>query len=157
MAAATVLLCWSSGAIAAGTCEISAVGVVFGTYDPSNPAPTTANGSLLATCTWTNGGSTSFTLTTSFSTGNSGSYPNRWMRRTGSTDRLNYNIYLDASYTQVRGNGTAGTVTGGPSTVTVSRNSRTATATGVLHGRIPAGQNVSPGSYSDTITVTLLF
>jgi spore coat protein U-like protein len=157
LAAVTMLLCCGGLAQAAATCTISAVGVAFGTYNPANPNPTTANGSLLATCTWTGGGSTTLSLTTSFSPGNSGSYPNRWMLRPSSTDRLNYNIYMDAGYTRIRGNGTAGTVTGGPAQVTVTRNNRTATATGTLFGRIPAGQNVSPGNYSDTITVTLLF
>jgi spore coat protein U-like protein len=157
LAAGLLLLCWNTVAPAAGTCTISAVGVAFGNYNPASPTPDTANGSLLATCNWTSGGATTFTLTTSFSPGNSGSYPNRWMLRPGSTDHLNYNIYMDAGFTQIRGNGTAGTVTGGPSQVTVSRNNRTATASGTLYGRIPAGQNASPGNYSDTIVVTLTF
>jgi spore coat protein U-like protein len=157
LAGVLLLLCCGSWVHAAATCTISAVGVAFGTYDPANPAADTANGSLLATCTWTGGGSTTLTLTTSFSPGNSGAYPNRWMLRPGSSDQLNYNIYMDPAYTQIRGNGTAGTVTGGPAQVTVTRNNRTATATGTLYGRIPAGQSVSPGAYSDTITVTLLF
>jgi spore coat protein U-like protein len=156
LAAALLLLCWCSGAGAAGVCTISTVGVAFGAYDPNNPTPTTSLGSVVTTCEWTSGGSSEFNVTTSFSPGNSGSYPNRWMLRPGSTDRLNYNLYLDAGYTLIAGNGTAGTSTGGPTQIRVSRGQPMGAAT-TLYGRIPAAQSPSPGNYSDTITVTLMF
>lgn len=150
---AAVLLAASLPAAAAATCTVSAVGVTFGSYDPLSANPAAAAGSLLATCTWTGGGSTTLSLTSSFSAGNSGSFPNRYML--SGTQRLNYNLYMDAAYTQIRGNGTAGTYTGGPAEVTVSSASRTATATGTIYGRIPAGQDVAPGSYTDTIIITI--
>jgi spore coat protein U-like protein len=155
--AAALLLCWSGAASAAGTCTISAVGLAFGTYDPANPTPDTALGSVAATCNWTGGGSTQFTLTTRFSAGNAGVLPNRHMLRQGGSEQLNYNIYLDAGLTLIGGDGTAGTAIWGPVQVRVSNGSSTETVTGDLYGQIPAGQSALPGDYTDTITVTLTF
>lgn len=141
-------------ASAAAICTISAVGPAFGVYDPSSSTPTTANGSVEATCTWTSGGATNLNLVATFSAGNSGSLPARYMR--SGTNRLNYNLYFDSTYTTIRGDGTAGTQAGQAS-VRVSRGQRTATATGTIYGMIPAGQDAVPGLYSDTIVVTLLY
>jgi spore coat protein U-like protein len=146
------LLSYQAGA--AATCTISATGPVFGTYDPFNASATVANGSVTASCTWTGGGSTTLNLVASYGTGNSGSYPNRYML--SGVNRLNYNIYFESSFATIRGNGTAGTQTG-QATVTVSSANRTANATGTLFGRIPAGQDAVPGSYTDTIIVTLTY
>ena len=139
---------------AAATCTIAATGPAFGNYDPSSATATTANGTVTATCTWTGGGTTTVNLVASYSPGNAGSYPNRFML--AGVVPLNYNIFFDSSYTTIRGNGTAGTQTG-QATLTVSSANRTATATGTLFGRIPAGQNAVPGSYSDTIVITLTY
>jgi spore coat protein U-like protein len=144
----------AASAHAAGTCTISATGPAFGVYNPLNAVALTANGSVTATCTWTGGGATTFNLVSSYSTGNSGSFATRYML--SGVNRLNYNIYYDAAYTQIRGDGTGGSQTGG-ATLTVSNAARTATATGVIYGRIPALQNPAPGSYSDTITVTITY
>ncbi len=139
---------------AAATCTLATTAPAFGIYDPSNATADTANGSVLATCTWTGGGATTVNIVASYSAGNSGSFPNRYML--AGTERLNYNIYFESTFSVVRGNGTAGTQTG-QATLTVSSGSRTATATGTLFGRIPAGQNVAPGNYRDTIIVTMTY
>lgn len=146
---------WLPGLVhAAATCNITAVGPAFGLYDPSSATPATTNGSVTATCTWTGGGATTVNLVASYSAGNSGAFPNRFML--SGTERLNYNIYFDSTYTTIRGNGTAGTQTGQAS-VTVNPGNRIRTATGTLFGRIPAGQNVVPGNYNDTIIITLTY
>jgi spore coat protein U-like protein len=145
----------AAGVHAAASCAVTAIGPAFGTYDPSNPSPTVVNGSLTATCTWTGGGSTTVSLVSSFSPGNSGGYPNRFML--SGTNQLAYNIYFDAAFTSVRGNGSSGTATGGPATLTVSSARPSASTGGTLYGRIPAGQNAVPGSYLDTIVVTITY
>jgi len=71
-------------------------------------------------------------------------------------NRLNYNLYFDAAFTQIRGDGTGGSQTGG-ATLTVSSSSRTASATSTIYGRMPAAQNAVPGSYADTIVVTITY
>jgi len=139
-------------ATAAASCSITATGPAFGLYNPLNASPTLANGSVAATCTWTGGGATTVNLVSSYSPGNSGSYPNRYML--SGTNRLNYNLYYDAAFTQIRGDGTGGTQTGGAS-LSVSSGARTASTTSVIYGRIPAAQSPNPGTYSDTILVTI--
>lgn len=64
---------------------------------------------------------------------------------------LAYNLYLDAARTVVWGDGTGGSSAYGP--VHPAEGSTTLT----IYGRIPAGQHVAAGSYSDTVTVTLQF
>jgi spore coat protein U-like protein len=139
---------------AAANCTVSAIGPAFGAYDPLNATATLANGSVLATCTWTGGGATTLSLVSSYSPGNSGSFPNRYML--SGTNRLDYNLYFNAAFTQIRGDGTGGSQTGG-ATLTVSSGSPTATASGVIYGRILPGLNAVPGSYLDTITVTITY
>jgi spore coat protein U-like protein len=139
---------------AAGTCTVSATGPAFGVYNPLNATDLAANGSVTATCTWTGGGATTFNLVSSYNAGSSGSFATRYML--SGINRLNYNLYYDAAYTQIRGDGSGGSQTGG-ATVTVSNAAPTATATGVIYGRVPALQNPVPGSYTDTITVTITY
>ncbi len=71
-------------------------------------------------------------------------------------NRLDYNIYFDAALTQIRGDGTGGSLTGS-GTLTVSRFNRTDSTSSVIYGRIPAGQNAMPGTYADTIVVTVTY
>jgi len=139
---------------AAVTCTVSATGPAFGTYDPLNPSPTLANGSVTATCTLSGNTSTTVNITSSYSTGSSGTYSSRTMR--SGANILNYNLYFDAAFTQIRGDGTGGSQTGG-ATMTLTRTSRTDQASSPIYGRIPAGQDVAAGNYSDTIVVTLIY
>jgi Spore Coat Protein U domain len=75
---------------AAATCTLASTAPAFGIYDPSNAVADTANGSVLATCTWTGGGTTTVNIVASYSPGNSGSFPNRYMLF--GTERLDYNL-----------------------------------------------------------------
>ena len=121
--------------------------VAFGTYEVFNPAPDDAVGSLSFNCKGVGGG----TVMIDLATGGSGTYAMRTMTGTGA-DTLNYNLYLDATRTQVWGNGTGGTArygpTAPPNNVDVLVN---------IYGRIPAGQDKAPGNYSDTIVATINF
>lgn len=154
-ALAALLCLFAAGAAhAAATCTVSAVGPAFGVYNPLNAAATAANGSVTATCSYVSGGTTTVNIVSSYSAGSSGSYAARTLRSGASA--LSYNLYYDAAYTQVRGDGTGGSLTGG-ATLTVSASSRTATTTSVIYGLMPAGQNAVPGSYLDTITVTVTY
>jgi spore coat protein U-like protein len=139
-------------AFAAAACTFTATGPAFGLYDPLSASPTLANGSITATCTFTGGGATTVNMVSSYSPGNSGSFPNRYML--SGANRLNYNLYFDAAYTQIRGDGTAGTQTGSAS-LKVSNGQPVATSTSVVYGRIPASQSPNPGTYTDTILVTI--
>jgi spore coat protein U-like protein len=130
--------------VAEASCSISTTGVNFGAYDVFDPSPVDSTGSARYQCT---GGTDSFTI--SLSQGSSGTFNPRSMVLGNSA--LNYNMYLDAARTSIWGDGTAGTslfMVSNPSgkPVTVS-----------IFGRIPAGQDVAVGSYSDAIVVTIQF
>jgi spore coat protein U-like protein len=75
-----------------------------------------------------------------------GTFAARQMR--SGAQSLVYNLYLDASHLSIWGDGSPGT-----SLLSLSGTGGNYT----VYGRIPAGQNVLVGGYSDTITVTLIF
>jgi spore coat protein U-like protein len=64
---------------------------------------------------------------------------------------LSYNLYLDAARISVWGDGSGGTSTYGPLQPAEGSTSIP------IYGRAPGGQNASPGNYSDTVVVTLVF
>jgi spore coat protein U-like protein len=139
---------------AAVTCTVTATGPAFGIYNPLGGSPLLANGQVTATCTLTGTTATTASLVSSYSIGSGTSYTARSM--VSGTDRLNYNLYYDAAFSQIRGNGTGGSQTGG-ATFNLTRTNPTQSVTSVIYGRIPAGQDVAPGSYLDTIVITVTY
>jgi spore coat protein U-like protein len=69
---------------------------------------------------------------------------------------LDYNLYYDAGYTEIRGNGTGGSQTGG-ATFTLTPGAPTQSTSDTMYGRMPAGQNAAVGTYSDSIMVTITY
>lgn len=65
---------------------------------------------------------------------------------------LSYNLYLDSTRTIIWGDGTGGTQAfiqpSPPLNTNIDVN---------VFGRIPAGQDVSAGSYSSVVTATIFF
>lgn len=141
-------------AAAAVTCSVTATGPAFGIYNPLSGSPLLANGQVTASCTLTGNTATTVSLTSSYSIGSGASYANRSMLSGASA--LGYNLYYDAAYSQIRGDGTGGSQTGGAS-FNLTRTTPTQSVTAVIYGRIPAGQDVAPGSYLDTIVVTVTY
>ncbi|MDE2220040.1 MAG: spore coat protein U domain-containing protein [Gammaproteobacteria bacterium] len=139
---------------AAVSCSVSATGPAFGVYNPLSATPAYANSAVHVSCTLLSGGATTVNLVSSYSTGNSGSYASRSMLSGASV--LRYNLYYDAAYTLIRGNGTGGSQMGG-ATLNLTPGTPTQTASGTIYGRIPAGQDVAAGSYADTIVVTITY
>ena len=134
-------------ALAAVNCSISTVGVVFGTYNVFAPTVLASTGSVTINCVGV--GSGVAPVSVALSRGNAGSFQPRTMLRSG--EPLNYNLYRDAGGTNIWGDGTGGSVNFSTS---VSNNQ---TVNTTIFGRIPAGQDVSVGSYTDTITATINF
>ena len=134
-------------ALAAVKCSISTVGVVFGTYDVFAPTVLTSTGSVTIHCVGV--GSGVAPVSVGLSSGNAGSFQPRTMLRSG--EPLNYNLTLDAAGTNIWGDGTGGSV---HFSTSVSNNQ---TVNTTIFGRIPAGQDVSVGSYTDTIIATINF
>ena len=139
---------------AAVSCSATATGPAFGVYNPLNATPTYANSTVQVTCTLLSGGATTVNMVSSYSAGASGSYALRRMLAGANT--LNYNLFYDAAYTQIRGDGTGGSQTGG-ATLNLTPGNPTQTASGTIYGRITAGQDVAAGSYADTIVVTITY
>ncbi len=131
---------------AAINCNITTVGVTFGAYDVFSSAPLTSAGSVTIRCVGLGTGSDQISV--ALSTGGSGSFLSRALFRGSET--MSYNLYLNAGHTQIWGDGTAGTL----KYASVSNNQ---SITLTIFGRIPPGQDVSAGTYSDTIVATINF
>jgi spore coat protein U-like protein len=139
---------------AATTCRfVSGGGVAFGPYDTLSSASVDSSLNLLVSCN-RNGGSPNVTLTVSLGTGINGtSVNNRQMAHSGgSGDLLSYGLFRDVSRSSVWGFS--------PGIDTVNQtlsvpNKGSASTTFTVYGRLPAQQNVSAGSYGDTVQLTL--
>jgi spore coat protein U-like protein len=139
------VLCGTDAARGLGSCTITAVGVSFGTYDVFGGSPLDSTGSVTYNCLSVLG-----TITIDLSRGGAPTFSPRRMLRSAET--LNYNLYLDAARMTIWGNATSGTSHYGPVTPPLLTN-----VTVTIYGRIPAGQDVSAGSYTDTVVATINF
>lgn len=129
-------------------CNVSATGLSFGSYDDFSPVPLDTTGTVTVGCDE----APPPDVTISIGPSGNGSFNPRAMRHAFLTDLLLYNIFPDASRGAVWGDGTAGT-----STVFLKNVTKNTPRTTTIYGRIPAGQSVSLGPYSDTLTVTILW
>ena len=136
----------------AQTCTATSTGVAFGGYSTTLVTPTDAAGSVSVRCTALLSLTVNYTV--DLATGSSGSFTARSMLQGASV--LSYNLYTTAARTTVWGNGTGGTgrisATGILVTPLTPHN-----ATYTVFGRIPARQNVTIGSYIDTIVATVTY
>ena len=137
--AGIILLMTSTTALA--SCTTSATTLAFG-----NVTFSTVNSTSTVTVNCTR--SASFTVT--LSTGNGGSFSPRQM--SSGTNHLNYNIYADSARTQIWGSGASGTVANSGSTPNGG-----GTVNFTAYGQVPAQSSAAPGSYTDTITVTVTY
>lgn len=152
LAAFTLLACAETQAL---DCTVSVTGVAFGAYDPLITTPTTSTGNVQVRCVHVGGGATRANYTIGLSTGSSNSYALRTMRSGNSL--LNYNLFNSATYAQVWGNGTGGSVRVGYSLLVNPGNFAQNVMNHPIYGRIPAQQAVDTGQYTDTILVTMTF
>lgn len=147
--AATTGASFNVTAMVAATCSVNATNVAFGSIGPASTTAGTATGTVVATCT--NG--TPYTI--DLSTG-SGSFAQRTM--SDGTSTLNYNLYSDATYSGVLGDGTESTVlisASTPDTGTAGTGTGTA-QTYTVFGQLPLPQTAATaGAYTDSIVVTL--
>jgi spore coat protein U-like protein len=140
----------ASAQFASASCNASAQPVAFGNYNPLASGPNDSAGTVNVTCSLVLGLSLLVSYNISLSTGGSGSYAARSM--SSGSNALSYNLFTDATRLLVWGNGAGGT----------SRISNSyllgalpIVSNHPVYGRIPAGQNVPPGVYGDTILVTV--
>ena len=142
---AAVIVLSASNAYAQASCSISVTSVNFGSYNVFGGSATDSTGTITYNC---NNQANNVGVT--LSKGVSASYNPRTMTKAGEV--LNYNLYRDAARTSIWGDGTAGTVT---YTRNNPPNGNDVTLT--IYGRVPAGQDVSAGVYSDTVSAVINF
>ncbi len=131
------------GASVDSSCAISTNPLSFGVY--ASTATSTATASLNITCTL----DTTYNVSMDAGTGTGASVAVRKLTLNSGTDVLNYSIFTDVTEATIWGttvgtNTVPGTGLGTEQTLTVRAS-------------IPSGQNVHPGTYSDTVQVTLTF
>jgi spore coat protein U-like protein len=137
------VLLWC-GRAEAGHCTISTTSVSFGSYDVFAGTPTDTTGTVSFICT----GNADVTIT--LSKGASSTFNPRTL--SGGTDTLNYNLYKDAARTTIWGDGTGST-----STYTQTNVPNNTDQNVTIYARLPAAQDASAGTYTDSVTVTIDF
>ncbi len=122
-------------------CTMTVTNINFGAYDVLSTSNLTATGTITVNC------ARNENITLSIGPSTSGSINPRQMKHVSFNDYLNYNLYQDATYTTIWGDGSQGTTP-------VIRRVRVRTFT--VYGAIFFGQDVSAGQYFDTLTVTVI-
>lgn len=141
-------VCGLAPAARAASCTISATSASFGVYNTFSASPVDTTATITVDCN--NPAKSNVTYAITLSAGASGSAAARYM--TKGTTHLSYQLYRDAVLSQIWGDGT-----GGSYSVSQSFNTKTATFNHTAYGRVPAGQNVTAGSYADTVVATVTY
>lgn len=129
------------------SCTVSGGALAFGAIDPLAAAtPVDATSTLTVTCTNTT--PYAVALNAGQNAGGASNFTARTMKSGSNT--LGYQLYLDTGRSTVWGDGTS------------SSSTKTGTGTGsaqslTIYGRIPTLTGVVPGSYTDTVTVTVSY
>ena len=129
----------------AQACTISATSVNFGSYNVFNGSDTDSTGTLTYRC---NGSAHNITI--GLTQGASASFNQRQMQK--GSESLTYNLFVDASRTNIWGDGTSGT-----SVYSIANPPNNTNVNLTVYGRVNAGQDVSAGSFSDTVTAVINF
>ena len=135
------------------SCSVSATPVAFGTYNPLSSSPQDSNGSIQLTC----GGLVGALVTYDVTLGkglNSTTFSPR--RMASGANLLDYDLYTTSGYSSIWGDGTGGSQSNSGS-ITILLVGGTTNQL-VVYGRIPGSQSaVRPGSYSDSVVVTVTY
>jgi spore coat protein U-like protein len=136
----------------AQTCTVSSTAVAFGNYAPLSGSGVTTTGTITVIC---NPGAVSIAVTyvIALSIGGGTSYAVRSMG--GPTPRLRYQLYKDNAYSQIWGDGSAGTYTVSDGYLLGILFPITKTYT--VYGSIAANTACSIGSYTDAVVVTITY
>lgn len=143
--AAGIMLCPVS---VLAVCGVSATGLSFGNYDVFSSVPLDTEGAITVLCDHVP--PPTVTISISAST-NSGGFDPRAMKFVAENELLVYNLYTDAARTQIWGDGTGNTFT---KSSKVFKNSPWGNT---VYGRIAPLQDVTAGTYSETLVVTVLW
>ncbi len=129
----------------AGECTLSGGNLGFGNMTPPISSNIDTAGSLYVTCP----ADTPYNI--SISTGGSGTYSPRQMSELLTpSNKMNYNIYTDTTWTTIWGDGTGGTAT-------VPGTGNGAMQYLNVYGRVSPQPTPAPGDYQDVVTITLTY
>ncbi len=133
-----IAMIFAAGGSAMAACSVTTTPVSFGTYLGANNVSST--GTVATHCS----GLPAVTIVqVRMDAGQNavGSFTARKMQ-SASGHRLNYNLYIDAAHTKIWGDGTPGTFIQQGFNLTI-------------YGLLPGGQTAVPGTYNDTVLVTI--
>jgi spore coat protein U-like protein len=150
--AATATSNFTVTATVVASCTISTAGIGFGNYDPvvaNATTPVDANGTVTVACT--SGAATTVGMNQGATpTGASTAAAPLRQMASGAVNRMRYDLYQDAARTTAWGDvGTAA--------AEAYNSTGKAAVTLNIYGRIPSGQDVVVGAYTDTVTATIQF
>ena len=144
--AATATANLGVSATVTNNCTISTAALAFGSYDPVVTHASTnldGTGTVIVACT------KGATATVGLGLGSNASGSTRRMTD-GSSNFLTYELYQDAGHTTVWGNAGADLYSPGAAPSKAARNF-------TVYGRVASNQDVTAGSYSDTVVATVNF
>jgi spore coat protein U-like protein len=134
---------WTGTAPAAPpVCTINVTPISFGSYDVFSPAAVVSLGTITYHCT------ASTPVTIAIDRGMAASFGHRAM--SGAGDRLRYELYLDAAGTTAWGDGSGGTQVYQDPAPPAGANVAVP-----IYARLPAGQDVAHGRYTDSLVVRM--
>ncbi len=136
----------SAAATAEAACTISTTAVNFGSYNVFSASADNATGQVTYRCT----APRPPLVTIQLDKGGAPTFNPRQMRM--GSEILNYNLYLDSTRSTIWGDGTGGSQTYTRANPPLNQNINVN-----VFGQIPAGQDVSAGSYGATVTATIFF
>lgn len=125
-------------------CTITATPIGFGSYVSSSAFPLDATADVNVNCDV----GAPYLVRLDAGANSGGTFSPRKMLLGGGGDALNYNLYRNASRSEIWGDGTNGSF--------IQSGSGTgANVPWPVYGRLPGSQNVGVGTYADNITVTV--
>jgi spore coat protein U-like protein len=136
-----LLLLWAGHGLAQG-CSIRVIALQFGNYNPLFGGTLDATGDVFVTCD----SAVPYSITIDAGIHSGGNFGSRRMERIGGGDFLTYNIFRDPGRIEIWGDGSGSTFV--QAAVSTGIESRF-----IAYGRLPAGQNVSIGTYTDSLSV----
>lgn len=135
------------------TCSVVVTNIVFAAYNPLAFGNTDSTGSVKVTC----GGVAGLLVPFTVDLGKGGGTSFSTRRMASGAHTLSYNVYLDSNYTTVWGDGTSATSRASGSLL-LDALGLTPGVTFTVYGRIPGRQlTVPPGTYTDSLTVTVTY
>lgn len=126
-------------------CTVSLTPMAFGFYDYLQ-SDLDGQGLVDVNCP----GAMPYVISIDAGLNSAGSFAPRLLKVVAGATTMNYNVFTDASRTNVWGDGTG-------VTVTQSGTGMGASQLYPAYGRVPTGQNVGAGVYEDSLTVTVTY